>query len=253
MIVVLFYNILLNLCTLFHAIALNKVHGKISSSYWSLFPRLFRMIPRTFDIVPRLFRVCYNAPMFKDIVRLCSSVPRLKVLKFFLLQPGFRATGDTVAMTTGLQKDEVSRQLRALTAEKILVSRKQGKKISWGVNGQHSFVPALRAFLEDATVLEDSVIAKAFRGIPGIVLVVAAGLLSKEERGSVDLLIVMKNPDDAKVRKAVRYVESLAAVPLRYAVLKASEYLERLEARDRLLRDVFEFSHRVIIGRKSSS
>lgn len=189
--------------------------------------------------------------MFKDIVQFCSSIPRLKVLKFLLLQPEVRALATTISATTGLNKSVVMRELHALKRQGILVSRKQGKNIFWSVNVGHPLASTLRAFLEHATVPEDAVIAKEFRGIPGLILVVAAGTLAQEERGELDLLIVARKPNDARIGKSVRKIESLTALPLRYAVLEGKAYLERLEARDRLLRDVLEFSHRIIIGRRS--
>jgi DNA-binding transcriptional ArsR family regulator len=189
--------------------------------------------------------------MFKDVVQLCSSIPRLKILKFVLLDPQMRATAGTISATIGIQKNAVMQELQMLKRQGIVISRRQGKNIFWSGNVGHPLAPALRTFLEEVTIPDDTVIAKAFRGIPGIILVIAAGLLAREERGEIDILIVTRKPKDIRIAQAVRKIESLAALPLRYAVLEGKEYVERLEARDRLLRDVLEFSHRIILGRRN--
>lgn len=188
--------------------------------------------------------------MFKDVVQLCSSMPRLKLLKFFLFQPESRATAVAAANTLGIAKAVVGRELRSLGKYGILVSRKQGKNIFWSANMAHPYALPLSAFLEATTVPEDSLIASSFRGVNGITFLVAAGLLAGEERGLLDLLIVTRKPNDPKIAASVRAIERAAALPLRYAVLERGEYAERLEARDRMLRDVLEFKHRVIINRR---
>jgi hypothetical protein len=62
---------------------------------------------------------------------------------------------------------------------------------------------------------------------------------------------VTRNPDEPQIAKAVKKIESLAAIPIRYAVLEVEEYLGRRQAYDRMLRDIFEYSHRVILERGS--
>jgi len=188
--------------------------------------------------------------MFKDIVQLGSSMPRLKILKFFLFQPESRHTALSAANTLGIPKAAVARELRSLERYGILISRKQGKNTFWSANMAHPFALPFALFLETTTLPEDSIITSAFRGVPGITLLVAAGLLAREERGLIDILIVTRKPKDPKIAASVRALERASALPLRYAVLERGEYAERLEARDRMLRDVLEFKHRIIIDRR---
>lgn len=188
--------------------------------------------------------------MFKDILILCSSVPRLKILKFFLIQNECKALAPVVASTIGVPLEIVNRELRALARQGILVSRTQGKKVFWSANTEHQLAPALREFLDTATQPDDALIAKTFRGVSGVTLLVVAGLLSGEDKGLLDVLIVTRKPHDAKIAHSIRALERLSGVPLRYAVLERGEYIERLEARDRMLRDALEFKHRVIIDRR---
>lgn len=188
--------------------------------------------------------------MFRDIVEWCKSTSRLKVLKFFILQPEFRTTATLAATTIGLSKAVVAKELNTLKRYGLLVSKKQGKNIVWGANDSHPHSAALKLFLEATTLPENKSIAKAFQGLYGITLVIGAGVLASESRGSVDLLIVTKHPHEPRLSRAVRKIETLTGLPLRYTILETKSYSERLEARDRLLRDIFEFSHRTIIDKR---
>ncbi len=192
--------------------------------------------------------------MFKDVCQLFYPVSRVKLLKFFSFDGEARgegrATAAAAASTVGITKEEAERQIRAFMRLKLLTMRRQGSVKTYVFNNDHPFAGPLRRFLEETTLPSERAIAKAFKGVTGIISVIASGNLAKEPRSSADLLIVTRRPEDARLAAAVRKVETLSGIMLRYAVLGVDDYHERLEARDRLIRDVLEYSHRVIIGRK---
>jgi hypothetical protein len=190
------------------------------------------------------------AGMFKELSRLFATPARIKILKYFILQPDLRATGVTVASTVGISKRIAEDELKGMVRAGILSSRKQGKTIVYALTRSNGFEDALRRFLDETTLPEDFRIIEMLRGVRGLTLVVATGTLASEPRGSVDLLIVTRKPKDSRIAKSVRRLESLVALPIRYAVLETKDYEDRLESYDRLLRDVFEFNHRIIFGKK---
>jgi len=193
--------------------------------------------------------------MFQDIVRLFGSSTRLKLLKFFVYQPNVRITAKTASSTLGITDDRITQELRALVRFGILIKRKQGKTTAFELNQSHPLVDSLADFLEQATHVGDYVLTEVFRGVRGVVRVVASGVLLGEKRSSLDLLIIVRRKRfyDQYIARAVRQAERLTALPLRYAVLELAEFNERFEARDRLLRDIFEFKHVFLVGRDSKA
>jgi hypothetical protein len=139
--------------------------------------------------------------------------------------------------------------MKALVKVGLLSGKRQGNHTYYTYAVTHRQADALKQFLEETTVPSDRSVAAAFKGITGTALVVVSGVLVKNSRSPVDLLIVARRPKGDAIARAVRKVEMGIALPLRYAVLEAGEYKSRLEANDRLLRDVFDFAHRVVIGR----
>lgn len=154
-----------------------------------------------------------------------------------------------VASTVGGGRRGMEKELKALVRLEVLTMRKLGKEVLYALNRSFPLLTPLAAFIEATTIPSDAELTGAFRGVRGISLVMVAGVLANEERGSVDLLIVTSRSRDPKVTRAVRRAERLAALPLRYAILEPREYAERLTARDRMLRDILEFKHRVLLGR----
>lgn len=193
----------------------------------------------------------YNDGMFADISRLFASPTRIKFLKFFVAQPDLRATAHEAAAVIGVSHKGGEKELRSLARAGVLSARSSAKGTVFSLHKSHELVPPLAAFLETVTKPSERVLADMFRTTRGVVGVVATGTLVNEPRSALDLLIIAKSKNryDHGIAKAVKKVERLVATPLTYAILEVKEYEGRLEARDRLLRDVFEFTHSILIGK----
>lgn len=187
--------------------------------------------------------------MFKELSKLFTSSNRIKLLKFFSSQPLDRFTAADAAASLGMPKKTADVELKALARLGIIQKRSQPKKVWYAYAPQHQYADAVKAFLDATTQPADKTISSAFRGVGGTTMLVASGVLTRDPRSSLDLLIVTRRPKHPGIPKAVKKIESGVALPLRYAVLEAKEYKGRLEANDRLLRDVFDFAHRVVMGR----
>lgn len=185
--------------------------------------------------------------MFQDLTFLFKNPLRLRVVTYFVRQPGEWMSVADVASIVGSTRQSVSRELAQLVRFGLLTSRTQGKTKTFKVNETDELFEPLKHFLGWVTNPIDKEIVAAFKGVRGVVLIVAAGLLTNEPKSSLELLIVTKNPEDKKIDKAVKKLETCAAVPLRYAILDEDEYYDRRQAYDRLLRDVFEYEHRIVV------
>lgn len=187
--------------------------------------------------------------MFQELARLFANPRRAKLLKFFVFQPEVRISAQAAGAAIGIPKADAEREARALEKSGILVSKRSKGVTLFSANALHPWFAAVHEFFDATTLPNDRAIADAFKGVSGISLIVATGALAREERSSVDVLIVARKIKNPAIAKAVAKVERIAGLPLRYAVMEPERYAERLEAHDRLLRDVFEFQNRVILGR----
>lgn len=190
----------------------------------------------------------YNARMFQEITKLFATSLRIKVIKCFALQTDEWFSGPAVASAVGSTKARVQSELRSLETLGIIESKKEKGAKVYRWNAAYAGGLYVQDFVISATTPNDQTLASYFRPL-GAHLVVAAGTLANETRGVVDILIVSKRVHDPRIAKIIKKVEALAAVPVRYLVLEVSEYLARREGFDRVLRDIFDFKHRVIVGR----
>lgn len=187
--------------------------------------------------------------MFRDMSHAMGSASRLKVLTFFVRRPGEWGNAESVASTLGVTRTQAHKELTALVRLGVLKTRTVKRAVTYSADERDPFFAPLKWFAAQTLTPDDKDIADAFRGIRGVTLVVTSGLLTNEPKSTLDLLIVSKKPNAKRTEKAVRKVEALSALPLRYALLDATEYKGRREAYDRMLRDVFEYTHRIVLER----
>ncbi len=187
------------------------------------------------------------AVMFQEITKLFATTLRTKCIKFFVIQPETWQSTNAVAAALG-SRASVPQELKALERLGLLTSKREKGGRAYRFNSAYPMAHFVHDFVIGATTPSDQEIAKLFKPMSPY-LVVTAGMLAAESRGSVDLLIVTKRTKDERLGKAVKKLEGMTAVPVRYLILEVGEYLERREGFDRVLRDIFDFGHRVILGR----
>lgn len=185
--------------------------------------------------------------MFQELAKLFATPLRIKLIKFFALQTETHFAVAKVASALGAPRAAVTAELKALARLKLLktVRERTGTHYVW--NSEYPGALSIQNFIIDTTTPSDPTVFKAFKPLAPF-LVVVAGALADETRGTIDLLIVTKRVHDDRIARAVKKLETVTAVPIRYAVLEVGEYLARREGFDRMLRDIFDFRHRVIIG-----
>ena len=186
--------------------------------------------------------------MFSDLAKLFASPLRIKLIKYFALQPDERFTAHTVASALSMNRDTVRAEVTALARIGVVTKRPARTGTTFGWNREYPRALMLQNFVIDATTPDDKIVAEVFRTL-GVHLVIVAGALAEETRGSVDLLIVTKRVNDDRIPKAVKKLETMTAVPIRYSVMEVGEYLRRREGYDRLLRDITDFRHRIVLSR----
>lgn len=186
--------------------------------------------------------------MFQELVKLFQNPLRIKLIKFFALQTDVYFVPAKVASALGAPRAHVVAELNALKRLTLLKTVRDRAGVSYIWNAGYPGALTIQNFIIDATTPSDTTVLKAFKSLSPY-LVVVAGALADETRGAIDLLVVIKRTHDARIAKAVKKLEVITAVPIRYAVLEVGEYLARREGFDRMLRDIFDFRHRVVIGR----
>ncbi len=185
----------------------------------------------------------------EPLAKLFGSPARLKVLRLFLFNNDLSFTQDEVATRAKLSKEAARTELTDLTAAGLLKKRGARAAARYQVNRKFEHLVALDAFIRATTNVSPDDVLAALKRSGVLRLVALSGLFTGIIETQVDLLVVGDNLDERSLAAAVRGLEAELGREIRYASFATPDFKYRLGVYDRLLRDVFDYPHRLLIDR----
>lgn len=191
----------------------------------------------------------YTGREMEPLAKLFGSPGRLKLLRLFLFNKDVALTAEEIATRAKLSKEVVRKELVELVALGLL--RKKGERAAarFQTNLKFEHLNALDAFIRETTNVRPETILSALKRSGSLRLVALSGLFTGIIEPQIDLLVVGDNLDERALAAAVRTLEAELGREIRYASFATPDFRYRLGVYDRLLRDVFDYPHRVLIDR----
>jgi hypothetical protein len=200
------------------------------------------------------------------LAKLFGSQTVVKILRLFLLNSDQPFDKDTVVCRTKSHPDEVGYELSLLTRIGVLKKKsfvkvdieKDKHGVEWEVRRRMSgwilsdkfpYIEALRALLLEEMRMEEGFVAKRLSKVGTLRLVVVSGVFTDAPESRLDLLIVADRVRENMLDTAIHDVEAWAGKEMRFATLSLSDFRYRRNIQDRLVRDVFDYSHRIVLNR----
>ncbi|MDB5264877.1 MAG: seg [Parcubacteria group bacterium] len=183
------------------------------------------------------------------LARLIGSPYRLKLLRLFFFNDDTAFSSADAAFRSRTPKDAVRKELSVLLAAGIIKKRsgKQGMGYAADKRFRHYF--QLQEFLRTTTDISDADMLTALKKAGTIRLVALSGMFTGVLEAKVDMLIVGDKLEEKPLTSAIRFLEAELGRELRYASFTTEEFRYRLGVYDRLLRDIFDYPHRMIVDR----
>ena len=181
--------------------------------------------------------------------KLFGSPARLRLLRLFLFNQDTAFTLPEAAGRSSLERDTVRRELAELSAAGLIKKSGTGVKAKYQVNQRFEHLGALDTFIRETTTLSRERILATLRRIGTLRVIALSGLFTGALEAQIDLLVAGDNLDTRALSKAVRALEAELGREIRYAAFETPDFRYRLGVYDRLLRDVFDYPHRVLIDR----
>lgn len=183
------------------------------------------------------------------LAKLFSSASRLKLLRLFFFNESTSFTTRDIVFRTKTTLPNVRKELAVLIHAHVIRRQGSGRDIRYRLNKQYQYVNALAAFVRDTTVVESRDILPLLRRAGALRLVVLTGLFSGAIEPKIDLLVVGDKLDERVLATIVHTIESNLGREIRYATFATVDFRYRSGIYDRLLRDVFDYSHRIILDK----
>lgn len=186
--------------------------------------------------------------MADTLQKLFGSIVRVKLLRLFLFNSHTYFTIGDAAKETQSKTEDVRREIGLLERVGLLEKDTRQSVNRYRTDSTFEYLDALRNLILNAPVRGQDIYEK-LEPTGLIKLIVTAGMFVGESETSLDLLIVGDKINEAKLKDRIRALEAELGKELKYTVLSSEDFFYRLTMNDRLVRDVFDFPHRIIHDR----
>lgn len=166
-------------------------------------------------------------------------------MKLFLSNPTDSFEKKEAARRARTTISAANRELRVLTDAGFLKKRTKGLAL----NTDFVFVNQLKSILISNEPSQDKDILAKLRKAGKIKLVVTSGFFLYSDDATVDLLIVLDDYSDKVINNLLSQLEAEIGREIRYAVFRTDDFEYRLTLNDHLIRDIFDYPHRILLDK----
>lgn len=174
---------------------------------------------------------------------------RVKIMRLFLLNKGKSFTTKDIATRTRSSAPAVRKEVRVLNASTFL--KKRGDAYTYNTDFKYS--REIEGLLITSNTLDKDSILEHFKKAGKIKLLIASGIFIKSKDSRADLLIIGDKIKKSQVEEGVKKLEAEIGTELTYAVFETKEFIYRLNMYDKLVRDILDFPHEVVLQAKELS
>lgn len=185
----------------------------------------------------------------ESLGKIFGSAARLKTLRLFLFNQNARFTLAEVAERTKLAKDAARRETVDLLSAGLLRKKGSGASAGYQVNQRFEHLAALDVFVRETTNVRKENILRPLKKAGTLQLVALSGFFTGILEPQIDMLVVGDRLDERTLSAAVRSLEAELGREIRYASFPSADFRYRHGVYDRLLRDVFDYPHRILVDK----
>jgi hypothetical protein len=185
----------------------------------------------------------------EPLAKLFGSSARLKTIRLFIFNKDSSFIPSEVALRTKLVKEVVHHELSELCAAGLLRKRSVQTKTHYQINPRFEHLTAVDTFIRETTGVHSQSMIKTLKRAGALRLVALSGLFTDVLETQIDLLVVGDNLEERALATAVHILESELGREIRYASFATGDFRYRFGVYDRLLRDVFDYPHRLLIDK----
>lgn len=190
---------------------------------------------------------------------LFGSAARVKLLRFFLFNPSKVETFDDISRRARLVRRTARTEINILEKAGVIKKRtiyidvpgkvKKLKAVGYGVDKTFPDLQALQTFMFATAPINGKTVAKHVREAGQVDFLAVAGVFVREFEHRLDVLVAMRKLDEDKVAKAIRALEAELGLDIKFAAMSTDDLQYRIGMNDKLIRDVFDYDHVIVIDR----
>ena len=181
--------------------------------------------------------------------KMLGSPARVKVMRLFLLNTKVKFSKKEIVKRSRVSSAVAGRELKMLSATGFIKKHSAG----WVFNPAFKYAAEFDRLLISSDSLDKKEIAENFKKVGRVKLLLLSGIFIKNKDTRADLLIVGDRLKRNKIEEEIRKLEAEIGAELTYAIFDTKDFLYRLDMYDKLVRDILDYPHEVILETKELS
>lgn len=190
---------------------------------------------------------------------LFGSQARVKLLRFFLFNPSKDFTFDEISRRAKLVRRTARTEMNALEKAEVIKKKqiyselpgrsKKSRVMAFALNKNFPDLQSLQNFLFETAPINAKTILKHLRKAGPLDFVCMSGVFLRDFEHRLDIMVAMKKINETKVENAIRALEAEIGIEIRFAIFTSEDLLYRVGMYDKLTRDVFDYSHQILVDK----
>ncbi len=197
--------------------------------------------------------------------KLFGSEARVKIIRLFLFNSEEIFDTAMIASKSKVPLHIVRKEIRILESAELIKGKsfiktsqkKRGKKlieikkksIGYQLNKGFHHLDGLKQLLTDTKVLEKQNLIKKLSKVGVLKLIIVSGVFTQDENSRLDMLVVGNNINKNTLNNVVKSIEAELGKELVYAYFETPDFQYRMGMYDKLLRDVMDYPHLVLLDK----
>lgn len=184
--------------------------------------------------------------------KILGNSARVKIMRLFLLNKSKSFQAKDIAKRSRVTPESIRQELRLLSSVNF-IKKRSTQSLEWSFNSAFKYARELEDLLVRSDSLNKEKLLDNFKNVGKVKLLIISGVLIKNHDSRVDLLIVGDKMKRGKIEEGIKKLEAEIGTELTYAVFETKEFLYRLSMYDKLVRDIIDYPHEVILQSKDLS
>lgn len=196
--------------------------------------------------------------------KLFGSMARVKLMKLFLFNKDEQIVRADIMKRAKVSSTEATRELGQLERAGMIKrvsffqegkptrSGKPGKKRrvqGYVLNHAFRYLLPLQTLLVHSVPMQDKEIVSRLSRVGKVKAVIVSGLFVQDADSRLDMLVIGEGISPARLKNVIATMEADIGKELRYAAFETGDFKYRMSVYDRLVRDVFDYPHQVVVDR----
>lgn len=174
---------------------------------------------------------------------------RVKLMRLFLFNPSLYFETADVADRSKTDISRVRSELNFLAKAELIRKSTRGNKTVWYLNDKFQYLREFQRLLLDTSLKNSKPILKKLSKIGKLKFIVFSGIFKELQEGRIDILVVAEGSKKSTADTVMASIEADIGKEIRFAVLDTEDFKYRLGVGDRLIRDVLDYPHEIVLDR----